>query len=255
MRISANLGFLWTEYSLPDAIRKAKRAGFDAVECHWPYATEVQDVKQALEETGLGMLGINTIRGDLDKRENGLSALIGRELEAREAIDQAIHYAIEIDTPNIHVMAGLANGKTAHRTFLENLEYACAQAAVHGITIVIEPLNHFDAPNYFLQTTAQAKDIITEVNVSNLKLMFDCYHVQIMEGDISRRLESLLPIIGHIQIASVPDRAEPDRGELNYQHILNTLGGLGYEAPIGIEYRPTGTTDDDLDWMRNLFNR
>ena len=249
MKFSANLGFLWTEHSLPDAIRAAKKAGFDAVECHWPYDVATADINAALAETGLIMLGLNTVRGNLEAGENGLSALVGRETEAREAIDQAIAYAAAIKTPNIHVMAGFASGEVAHQTFIENLRYATTQAATQGITILIEPLNHHDAPGYFLQTSAQAKAIIEEVAVDNLKLMFDCYHLQIMEGDISRGLAAMMPMIGHIQIASVPDRAEPDGGELDYGHVFGVLEKLGYEAPIGAEYKPRGGTDNGLGWL------
>ena len=252
MKFSANLGFLWTEHSLPDAIRAAKKAGFHAVECHWPYGTPTADVKAALDETGLSMLGLNTVRGDLAAGENGLSALVGREADARAAIDQSIAYAIAINTPNIHVMAGFASGEAAHETFIENLRYASEQANEHGITILIEPLNHHDAPGYFLQTSGQAKAVIEEVGVENLKPMFDCYHLQIMEGDISRRLAVLMPIIGHIQIASVPDRAEPDSGELDYGHVFGVLEGLGYDAPIGAEYKPRDGTDNGLGWFGHL---
>lgn len=249
MKFSANLGFLWNELSLPDAIRAAKAAGFDAVECHWPYDTAPEAVKQALAETGLNMLGLNTVRGDWSKGENGLSALAGRETEAQAAIDQAIAYAAALNTPNIHVMAGFATGEQAHQTFVANLRYATEKAAAQGMTILIEPLNHHDAPGYFLQTSAQAKAIIEEVAADNLKLMFDCYHLQIMEGDISRRLASLLPMIGHIQFASVPKRQEPDSGELNYRHIFAVLAELGYDAPLGAEYKPATTTDAGLGWM------
>jgi len=250
MKFSANLGFLWTEHSLPDAIRAAKKAGFDAVECHWPYDTPIAEVNAALAETGLTMLGLNTVRGNLDAGENGLSALAGREAEARLAIDQAIAYAAAINTPNIHVMAGFASGDVAHQTFIENLRYAVAQAAEHGITILIEPLNHHDAPGYFLQTSSQASAIIEAVGADNLKLMFDCYHLQIMEGDISRGLAAMMPIIGHIQIASVPDRGEPDSGELDYEHVFGVLEALGYKAPIGAEYKPRDGTDKGLGWFR-----
>lgn len=246
---SANLGFLWRELALPDAIRAAGKAGFDAVECHWPFETPASEVARALDETGLTMLGLNTVRGNLAAGDNGLAALPGREDEARAAIDHAIDYAVAIETPNVHVMAGFAGGPKAHATFIENLHYAAEKAARHGITILIEPLNHYDAPNYFLGTSAQAKAVIHEVGMANLKLMFDCYHLQIMEGDITRRLASLMPIIGHIQIASVPDRAEPDRGELDYGHVFNALDGLGYTAPLGAEYRPRGTTEEGLGWM------
>lgn len=251
-RYSANLGFLWTEHSLPDAIRAARKAGFDAVECHWPYATPAETVSDALTETGLTMLGINTVRGDVAAGENGLSALPGRETEARAAIDQAIEYAVAIGTPNIHAMAGFGEGDASHETFVENLRYALSKAAPHGITILIEPLNRYDAPNYFLRTSEQAKAIIEEIGAQHLKLMFDCYHIQIMEGDISRRLKSLKPIIGHVQIASVPDRTEPDTGELNYRHVLEVLEEIGYSAPIGAEYKPRASTDEGLGWIARL---
>ena len=188
---SANLGFLWNDLPLADAIRAAKRAGFDAVECHWPYAEPIDDVRAALAETGLAMLGLNTRRGDTDAGENGLAAVPGRETEARAAIDEAIDYATAIGAGNIHVMAGFADGPAAERAFVENLTYACERAALHDITILIEPLNSYDAPGYFLSTTGQALGIIEKVAAANLRLMFDCYHVQLMEGDLTHKLKAL----------------------------------------------------------------
>lgn len=250
MKFSANLGFLWTELSLPQAIRAAKAAGFDAVECHWPYAVPVAELRDALTETGLQMLGLNTRRGDVAAGENGLSALPGREAEARAAIDEAIVYAAALGTPNIHVMAGVATGPEAHQTFVGNLGYACARAAPLGVSILIEPLNRYDAPGYFLTTTAQACAVIADCAAPNLRLMFDCYHVQLMEGDLSNRLRDLLPLIGHIQFASVPDRGSPDHGEVDYRHIFGVIGDLGYAAPLGAEYKPGGNTDATLGWLR-----
>lgn len=251
-RLSANLGFLWKELSLPDAIRAASAAGFEAVECHWPYEFEPQDVKSALSETGLEMLGINTVRGNLDAGENGLSALAGREDEARAAINQAIEYAVKIGTKKIHVMAGFAKGAKAHATFVSNLRYGLEKSTPHGITLVIEPLNYYDAPGYFLKNANQAAEIIAEIGSDNLKLMFDCYHLQIMQGDISRLLEKMLPITGHIQIAAVPSRAEPDEGELDYRNILKLIDSLDYKGFIGAEYKPRGTTDEGLGWMKTI---
>lgn len=248
-KFSANLGFLWNDRSLPEAIISAKAAGFDAVECHWPYETPAAAVKQALQDTGLTMLGLNTSRGNTSAGENGLSALPDRVKDAQAAIDQALHYAAEIGTPNIHVMAGFADGAEAHETFVSNLAYACEKASKNGQSILIEPLNKYDAPGYFLQTTNQAKAIIEEVGASNLKLMFDCYHVQLMEGDLTHRIESLMPLIGHLQFASVPERASPDRGEVNYNHIFAHLEKLGYDAPLGAEYKPQGSTDESLGWL------
>ena len=180
------------------------------------------------------------------------AAIPGREEEARTAIDQAINYAAEIGAPNVHVMAGIAGGPKAQATFYDNLTYACERAAPHGITILIEPLNHYDAPNYFLATSEQAKGIILELGFDNLKLMFDCYHLAIMEGDLVRRMERLLPMIGHIQFASVPDRGAPDHGEVNYDFIFETADKLGWKTPLGAEYKPgTAPTDQTLGWMKS----
>ena len=250
MRFSANLGFLWTELSLPDAIRAAKAAGFDAVECHWPFDVPVADVKAALVETGLPMLGLNTRRGDLAKGENGLAALPGREVDARAAIDEALSYADAVDAGAVHVMAGFAKGQRAHDTFVANLEYACAHAGHR--TILIEPLNRHDAPGYFLETTEQAKAIINDSGATNLKLMFDCYHVGRTEGDLTTRLADLLPIIGHIQFASVPDRGAPDQGEINYPNVIRKIADLGWTLPLGAEYRPKGSTQAELGWLETM---
>lgn len=250
MKFSANLGFLWQDRALPDAIRAAKAAGFDAVECHWPYDTPAEEVATALEETGLPMLGLNTVRGEVAGGENGLSALQGRDAEARAAIDQAVAYADAVTARAIHVMAGFASGQDAHKTFVNNLKYACEKAPDR--TILIEPLNHYDAPGYFLQTSGQAADIIEDVAAPNIKLMFDCYHLQMMEGDLTHRLQKLQPMIGHIQIASVPDRGAPDHGEVNYAHVFEVIAAMGYDAPLGAEYKPIGKTDDSLNWLATL---
>lgn len=248
MRFSANLGFLWSELALPDAIRAARAAGFDAVECHWPYDTPAAEVAAALSETGLAMLGLNTHRGDVAGGENGLSALPGRETEARAAIDQALDYGRAIGAGAVHVMAGFAEGAEAEATFRSNLAYACAQAG-DDVTILIEPLNRHDAPGYFLKTSAQAAGIIDAVGAPNLRLMFDCYHLQIMEGDLTRLLSARLPITGHIQIAAVPDRGAPDHGELDYGHVLAHIAAEGWRQPIGAEYKPGGATEPTLGWI------
>lgn len=248
MKFSANLGFLWADRPLPDAIRAAKAAGFDAVECHWPYAVPVADTKAALEEAGLEMLGLNTSRGNTAIGENGLSALPGREADARVAIDEALAYAAGLSARAVHVMAGNSSGPRARRAFCDNLAYAC-DAAGDAITILIEPLNHYNAPGYFLSTVEQAADIIREVGKPNLRLMFDFYHVQIMGGDVTRRFEASLPFIGHVQVASVPDRGRPDHGELDYSFILQRVRELGWSRPIGAEYLCEAGTDPDMSWL------
>ena len=248
---SANLGFLWTDRPLADAIHAAGAAGFDAVECHWPYAEDASAVKAALDATGLVMLGLNTIRGDVAAGENGLAALDGRTDDARAAIDSALAYAALINCPKIHVMAGCAEGDAAERCFIDNLRYATASDS--NVTFLIEPLNHHDAPGYFLNHTDQARRIIDAVGATNLKLMFDCYHIQILEGDLTRRIDANFDITGHIQFAGVPSRGRPDIGEVNYAYIFAHLAARGYDAPLGAEYRPeAGDTDASLGWMATM---
>jgi hydroxypyruvate isomerase len=247
MKFSANLGFLWTDRPLAEAIATAAGAGFDAVECHWPFDVPAAEIKAALAQAGLPMLGLNTRRGNTSIAEMGLSALPGREGDARAAIDEAIAYARATGTSAVHVMAGNSSGPRAHRAFCDNLSHAC-DAAGEGMTIVIEPLNPYNAPGYFLNGTSQAANIIREVGRSNLKLMFDCYHVQIMEGDVTRRFETLLPLIGHVQIAAVPDRGMPDHGELDYGYVLRRIAELGWDKPVGAEYLP-GSGEPDLSWL------
>ncbi|SLN19329.1 Putative hydroxypyruvate isomerase YgbM [Pseudoruegeria aquimaris] len=251
-RFSANLGFLWADRPLPEAIRAAHAAGFAAVECHWPYDEDRGAIAAALADTGLPMLGLNTRRGDVAGGENGLSALPGRAPDARAAIDEALDWAVGLGVPNIHVMAGFAAGPAAEAAFRDSLAYACAQAAPHGVTILIEPLNGYDAPGYFLNSATQAAALIDDLGLANLKLMFDCYHVQLTEGDLTHRLAALKPIIGHIQFAGVPARGRPDEGEVNYRHVFAQIAAMGYTAPLGAEYKPGGDTDATLGWMQDL---
>lgn len=250
IRFSANLGFLWTELSLPDAIVAAAKAGFDAVECHWPYDTDPAELVTALENAGLSMLGINTLRGNVDRGDNGVAAIVGREPEARQYIDDAIAYAAAIGCRNVHVMAGFTDGgEAAEATFQENLRYACEKGKKFGVTILIEPLNHYDAPGYHLSTLDAALNTVESVDEPNIKIMFDCYHLQIMQGDLTRRLEQHLSAIGHIQIAAVPDRSEPDQGELHYPNLLAKLEQLNWDGFIGAEYKPRNGTDNGLGWL------
>lgn len=244
IRFSANLGFLWTELPITEAVRRAKAAGFDAVEAHWPYDTPPADLAAVLAETGLPLLGINTIRGG--QGENGLSALPGREAEARAAIDQALDYAHAAGAGAVHVMAGRFGDE---ETFIANLRYAAEEARDIGKMVLIEPLNTRDAPDYFLTEVEQAAEIIIRTGAANLRIMFDCYHVQVMQGDLLRRFEALLPLIGHVQIAGAPGRGQPDTGEIAYDRVLPAMAEMGWTGYIGAEYRPAGATEDGLGWM------
>lgn len=254
MQFSANLGFLFTELALPEAILAARDCGFDAVECHFPYDVPAPQVAVALASTGLPMLGLNTQRGNLAAGDFGLSALPGREAEARAAIDAAIAYGAAIGALNVHVMAGKSDGgAAAEATFRDNLRYATDAAARQGLSVLIEPINTRDVPGYHLSRVEHAAEIIAALDRPNLRLMFDCYHVQIMQGDLTRRIETHLPLIGHIQIAAAPDRGEPDQGELCYPQLLATIAALGYTRPIGAEYRPRGTdTRAGLGWLETF---
>lgn len=250
MRFSANLGFLFTELPLPEAIRAAADAGFDAVECHFPYDTPPGEVRRALSETGLPMLGLNTWPGDRSAGDFGLAALPGRVPEARAAIDQALDYAGEIGAGAVHVMAGrTGGGAEAEAVFRENLAYACERA--NGLTILIEPINQRDAPGYHLSRTTHAAEIVTALGSDNLRIMFDCYHVQVTEGDLLRRFEALRGLVGHVQFAGVPDRAEPDRGEVDFGWLLPRIAEAGWDSPFGAEYRPAGSTRAGLGWLRD----
>jgi hydroxypyruvate isomerase len=251
IRFSANLGFLWAELSLPEAIRAARRAGFDAVECHWPYETPAEIVAAALRETGTPMVGINTRMGVNGPKDFGVNALPGREAEARQYIDEAVTYAAAIGCRNINAAAGKSGGTPqAEAVLRSNLAYACQKAAPWGITIVLEPVNQRDAPGYHVSHVEKAIDTIQAVGAPNLKLMFDCYHTQIMQGDLTRRLEAAFPWLGHIQFAGVPRRQEPDDGEVNYPHVFATIEGLGWNGYLGAEYRPRGpTTEAGLGWL------
>ncbi|MDP6967749.1 MAG: TIM barrel protein [Gammaproteobacteria bacterium] len=250
-KFSANLGFLWPELSLPEAIYAAKQAGFEAVECHFPYAVPASAVAAALEATGLPMLGLNTRLGINGPDDFGVMAMPGRELEAREYVNEAIAYAAAIKCRNINCVPGKTGGTTAaEAVYRQNLDYACSKAAEKGIGILIEPINQRDAPGYHFSLVEQGLTTIQAVGADNLGLMFDCYHTQIMQGDLITRLKQALPYIGHVQFAAVPDRGEPDTGEVNFPWLLAELETLGWQGFIGAEYRPRSTTDKGLGWMQ-----
>lgn len=247
---SANLGFLWSDRPLPYAIRAAAAAGFDAVECHFPQLEDADAVAAVLSETGLPMISLNTWPGDRERGDFGLAAVPGREDEARSAIREAVALAARLGARHVHVMAGRAEeGEAAHRTFVANLRLAADLAAKHGIGILIEPINRGDVPGYFLTRTDQAAELIAEAACANVRMMFDCYHVQITEGDVTRKLSLHLPSIGHVQIAAVPSRAEPDEGEIDYPRLLAGLTDMGYRGLVGAEYRPRAGTEAGLGWL------
>ena len=252
-RFAANLSMLFTETGFIDRFARAVAAGFDGVEYLFPYEWEPADLRRQLQDNGLRQVLFNMPPGDWAGGERGLAALPGREREFSDSVEQAIAYARELDCPRLHVMAGcLPSGvpaDAARLVYLDNLQHAARRCAAHGITLLIEPINNIDMPGYFLNTSSQAIEIMDSVGADNLRLQYDCYHMQIMEGNLSDTLQRLLPRIGHLQIAGVPGRHEPDVGEINYGYLFERLDEWGYEGWIGCEYRPDGDTDAGLGWF------
>ena len=200
-KFSANLGLLWSECSQIEAIYKAKENGFDAVEFQFPYQYDAGDVKKALDEVNLPVMGINTIKGNTEKGDNGLLAVPSKIKEAREAIVQAFEYAKIIKSKNIHAMAGISDISTRSLvTFIDNLKFAKELIKNSNIGLVIEPLNLKDNPGYFLTKIEQAKEICELVGSDSVKIMFDFYHIQINQGNVMERFREHLPYIGHVQI-------------------------------------------------------
>ena len=252
-KFAANLTMQFNEVPFMQRFKAAADAGFKAVEFLLPYDFPAQDIATALTENQLKNVLFNMAAGDWNAGERGLAALPGREIEFDTAVAKGIEYAQILGTPNLHVMAGLvAEGadRAAYRaTYVRNLRRAAAETAKHGIALLIEPINTRDIPRYFLNTQAEAHAIREEVGAPNLKVQMDFYHVQIVEGDIAMKLRKYLPHVGHIQIAGVPERHEPDTGEVNYPYLFALLDELGYGGYIGCEYRPRNGTVAGLDWM------
>ena len=248
MRFSANLGFLWPDRPLAARIRSAAQAGFDAVEMHFPYSESLDEVRAALRETGLPLLSLNTRPGDVAAGEFGLAALAGQETRARAAIDEALDWAAALGAGGVHVMAGKGGDEA---TFLANLVYALDRAQTLGIAVLIEPINPRDAPGYFLASLEQAAAYVRSLGPGS-RILFDCYHLQILGGDLLRRFDLHRDLVGHVQFAAVPDRGEPDRGEVNYGWLLPEMAAAGYEGAFGAEYRPRGLTEAGLGWLGPL---
>lgn len=246
-RFAANLDLLFCERPLPERFAAAAAAGFEAVEILRPYDHPPEALAAALAEGELTAALINTPAGDWEAGERGFAAVPGAEARFAEGLDRALACARALGARRVHLMAGIAEGDAARRTYVENLRRACAAAPEQIFTL--EPINSRDMPGYHLNRTDDARQVIEAVGAGNLRLQLDLYHAQIMEGDLTRRIEALAPLIGHVQIAGVPDRHEPDRGELALGHLLETLDRVGYDGFIGCEYRPAGRTEDGLGWF------
>lgn len=251
-KLAANLHFLFQELPFLDRFAAAADAGFRGVECLFPYEAPAAAIAERLERHGLALALFNLPPGDTAAGERGLGALPGRERDFLAAVERAFSYALATKGRHIHALAGLwpvgrdkAEGETV---FVANLRRAADLAAPHGIELLVEPINPRDIPGYFLNTPAQAVAILDRVERANVRLQLDLYHCQIVAGDLASHIRRLLPRIAHIQIAGVPERHEPDRGEINYAYLLDLLDDLGYDGWVGCEYRPANGTLAGLGW-------
>ncbi|MFB9289937.1 2-oxo-tetronate isomerase [Pseudoduganella plicata] len=253
-RFAANLSMLFTEHSFLDRFAAARAAGFDAVEFLFPYAYEPDEIARRLDDNGLRLVLHNLPPGDWDRGDRGNACDPRRMGEFRAAAQTAVRYATRLHVPYVHCMAGIVprglDLRRAREAYIVNLQYAADLLAPHGIGVTIEPINGHDTPDYFLQDSTQALDIIAAADRPNLYLQYDIYHMHRMGEPVAQRLRDSLPSIRHIQIADAPGRHEPGTGEIDYPGLLALLDELGYDGWVGCEYRPHGDTLAGLDWRR-----
>ena len=255
-RFAANLTMLFTELPFLERFAAAKAAGFDAVEYLFPYAYDAQVLAQALQTHGLKQVLHNLPAGDWEAGERGIACHPDRVAEFRAGIPQAIAYAQALGCGQLNCLAGkLPDGVTpaqAHATLVANLRHAAEQLKTAGIRLLIEPINTYDIPGFFLSTTRQAQALIDEVGSDNLYIQYDLYHAQRMEGELAATAQKYLARIAHIQLADNPGRHEPGTGEINYAFLFRHLDAIGYTGWIGCEYKPRTTTTEGLGWIQQL---
>jgi 2-dehydrotetronate isomerase len=264
-KFAANLSMMYTEHAFMARFAAAARDGFKAVEFLFPYEFDAAHIAEQLAANGLEQVLFNLPPGDWAAGERGIACLPGREAEFRASVPLAISYAKQLKTPRVHIMAGLvpASASTPERnamraTYIRNLRFAADELAEHGLEGLIEPINTRDIPGYFLNRQDHAHELLDEVGAANLHVQMDVYHCQIVEGDVAMKLRKYLPTgrVGHLQIASVPERHEPDSGELNYVYLFKLIDELGYTGWVGCEYRPrvgtAGGTSAGLGWLSAL---
>lgn len=251
-RLAANLTMMFNEVPFLDRFERAAKAGFTAVEYLFPYEFLAPDIAARLKANGLAQVLFNAPPGNWAAGERGLAAVPGREAEFREGFLSALDYAAALDCRQVHAMAGILPPGiaplTAASVYAANLAWAAEQAGKAGVKILLEPINHRDMPGYFLNTTRQAAEIIAGLGSEHIGLQFDLYHCQITEGDVTKRMAALLPLIPHMQIADVPDRHEPGTGEIGWEYVFRRMDALGYAGFVGCEYRPAGATEAGLAW-------
>jgi len=251
-RFAANLTMMFNEVPFLDRFEAAAKAGFTAVEFLFPYEHPPEAVGQRLRNNGLTQALFNLPPGDWNAGEKGFAALPDRFADLQQSLRTALPYAQATDVKRLHLMAGIADrgDPKAVAAFRKSVVWTAEFFAPHGLDVVIEPINPRNVPGYFLNDFAFARDLINELKIPNLKLQFDIYHCQIIHGDVTMRLREMMRITGHVQIASIPSRNEPDGEELNYPFLFDELDRLGYSGFVGCEYNPRGKTTDGLAWFK-----
>ncbi|MCH8187609.1 MAG: hydroxypyruvate isomerase family protein [Proteobacteria bacterium] len=253
-KLAANLSMLFNEVPFLERFAAAARAGFTGVEFLFPYDHAPEDLAEALRDNGLEQALFNLPPGDWEAGERGLAALPGREAEFQAGLERALPYALALDCRRVHMMAGIppegADRPACRDAYVASLRAAAAFFAPHGVSVLVEPINARDIPGYFLNHQGQAVALIEAAGAPNTGLQMDFYHCQIVDGDLATHLRANFRHIRHLQIAGVPERHEPDRGEVNYPYLFDLLDELGYDGWIGCEYRPAGDTLAGLVWAR-----
>jgi hydroxypyruvate isomerase len=255
-KFAANLGFLYTELPFLERFGAAARAGFRAVEFASPYGFGAGEVAKAAAVAGVEVILFNLPMGDRAAGDFGMACIAGREAEFRAGVADALRYADALGTKRINCICGKtppdADPREVRATLIANLRHAGEALGAAGITLMIEPLNTRDVPGIYLSGSPQAADLVRDAGLANMKIQYDCYHMQVMEGDLATKLKLYAPLCGHIQIAGAPERHEPDTGEVRYEYIYQLLDDLKYDGWVGCEYRPAGKTVDGLGWFRRL---
>lgn len=255
-RFAANLSMMFNEVPFLDRFAAARKAGFEGVEFLFPYEYPAAELRTRLMGEGLTQALFNMPPGDWANGERGLASLPGRQAEFRESVKRALDYAAALDCRLMHCMAGIpaadVSPVTSAAVYAANLAWAAEQAAPAGVKLAIEPINHRDMPGYHLNTEAQGAGVVEAIGRERVGLQFDVYHVQITEGDITKKLEKYMPVIAHIQIADVPARNEPGTGEIGWRYVFRRMDELGYQGWVGCEYRPAGETVAGLGWRQQF---
>ena len=255
-RFAANLSMMFNEVPFLDRFAAAAKQGFQGVEFLFPYEHPAGEIRQRLRDSGLTQALFNMPPGDWGKGERGIASLPGRQAEFRDGVKRALDYAGTLECKLVHCMAGIVPAGvslvTAGAVYAANLAWAAEQGAAAGVKLVIEPINHRDMPGYFLNTQAQGAAVVEAIGRDRLGLQFDVYHVQITEGDITKRMEQYMPVIAHMQIADVPARNEPGTGEIGWGFVFRRMDELGYQGWVGSEYRPAGETVSGLGWRQKF---